>query len=97
MPSALSPSWLRRRARSQNFQGVVSIQEFGEAERTAKDIAEELAKFFSQFRLDFLDVTQRAKDNFAKQEFAQHQINSQIRLLLHRQLVNQCVELLIRS
>tara|TARA_B100000161_G_scaffold265335_1_gene241071 strand:+ start:291 stop:2837 length:2547 start_codon:yes stop_codon:yes gene_type:complete len=92
MPSALSPSWLRRRARSQNVQGVISIQEFGEAERTAKDIAEEVAKFFSQFRSDFLDITKRARDNFANQEFAQHQINSQIRLLLHRQLVNQCVE-----
>ena len=85
---------LRRRARSQNVQGVVSIQEFGEAERTAKDIAEQVAKFFSQFRSDFLDVTQRARDNFANQEFAQHQINSQIRLLLHRQLVNQCVEVI---
>jgi isocitrate dehydrogenase kinase/phosphatase len=94
MPSALSPSWLRRRARSQNFQGVISIEDFDLGERSAKDIAEQVANFFNQFRSDFLDVTQRAHDNFAKQEFAQHQINSQIRLLLHRQLVNKCVEVI---
>ncbi len=94
MPSALSPSWLRRRARSQNFQGVISIEDFDQGERSAKDIAEQVAKFFNQFRSDFLEVTQRAQENFARREFAQHQINSQIRLLLHRQLVNQCVEVI---
>ena len=93
MPSALSPSWLRRRARSQNFQGIVSIENLNNGEDVAKDIAEHAAKFFNQFRSEFLDVTQRASSNFANQEFAQHQINSQIRLLLHRQFVNKCVEI----
>tara|TARA_A100000164_G_scaffold372944_1_gene403105 strand:+ start:64 stop:2595 length:2532 start_codon:yes stop_codon:yes gene_type:complete len=93
MPSALSPSWLRRRARSQNFQGIVSIETLDKGEDVAKDIAEHAAQSFNQFRSEFLDVTQRASSNFANQEFAQHQINSQIRLLLHRQFVNKCVEI----
>ena len=93
------PSALFKLATPQNVAKCsrrCSIQEFGEVERTAKDIAEQAAKFFSQFRSDFLDVTQRARDNFANQEFAQHQINSHLRLLLHRQLVNNALKLLTR-
>ena len=54
---------------------ALSLSGVREAEEQRK-YREQVAKFFSQFRSDFLDVTQRARDNFANQEFAQHQINS---------------------
>ncbi len=101
IPSALSPSWLRRRARSQNSRDGISIQHTGREAlasageiniQKAIEIGECVAGGFDVFRTDFLEVTQRAKKNFAFREFPQHQINSQIRLLLHRQSVNDCVE-----
>ena len=101
IPSALSPSWLRRKARSQNSKDGISLQDLGQEELTvaskididkAQEIGVCVAESFDTYRSEFLDVTRRAKENFALQEFSQHQINSQIRLLLHRQSVNSCVE-----
>jgi len=101
IPSALSPSWLRRRARSQNSKDGILIQDLNQEELLATgaidvDKAQEIgiciAESFDTYRTEFLEVTRRAKENFALQEFSQHQINSQIRLLLHRQSVNSCVE-----
>ena len=101
IPSALSPSWLRRKARSQNSKDGISLQDLDQEELTvaskididkAQEIGVCVAESFDTYRSEFLDVTRRAKENFALQEFSQHQINSQIRLLLHRQSVNSCVE-----
>ena len=101
IPSALSPSWLRRRARSQNSKDGISLQDLNQEELTvagnidtdkAQEIGVCVAESFDTYRSEFLEVTRRAKENFALQEFSQHQINSQIRLLLHRQSVNSCVE-----
>jgi len=101
IPSALSPSWLRRRARSQNSKDGISLQELNQEELTvagkidtgkAQEIGVCVAESFDTYRSEFSEVTRRAKENFALQEFSQHQINSQIRLLLHRQSVNSCVE-----
>jgi isocitrate dehydrogenase kinase/phosphatase len=101
IPSALSPSWLRRRARNQNSKDGISIQHFEQEKLSTKGLidahkAEEIGKCvaesFDTYRTEFLNVTRRAKENFALREFPQHLINSQIRLLLHRQSVNSCVE-----
>ena len=101
IPSALSPSWLRRKARSQNSKDGISLQDLDQEELTvaskididkAQEVGVCVAESFDTYRSEFLDVTRRAKENFALQEFSQHQINSQIRLLLHRQSVNSCVE-----
>ena len=101
IPAALSPSWLRRRARSQNSKdGIVITTENAEEIftnkatdfDTAKEIALCVAEAFEIYRSEFQQVTRRAKSNFALREFSQQQINSQIRLLLHRQSVNGCVE-----
>ena len=101
IPSALSPSWLRRRARIQNSKDGISLQELNQEELTvagkidsgkAQEIGVCVAESFDTYRSEFSEVTRRAKENFALQEFSQHQINSQIRLLLHRQSVNSCVE-----
>jgi len=101
IPSALSPSWLRRRARSQNSKDGISLQELNQEELTVagkidtgktQEIGVCVAESFDTYRSEFSEVTRRAKENFALQEFSQHQINSQIRLLLHRQSVNSCVE-----
>ncbi|HJM98487.1 MAG TPA: bifunctional isocitrate dehydrogenase kinase/phosphatase, partial [Acidimicrobiales bacterium] len=58
----------------------------------AEEIGKCVAESFDTYRTEFLNVTRRAKENFALREFPQHLINSQIRLLLHRQSVNSCVE-----
>ena len=102
IPSALSPSWLRRRARNPeaNYKGV-SINELAERwisegdvplEDFAPEVAVRVEQAFETYRSEFKDVTRRAAENFVRRRFSSQQIDSQIRLLLHRQSVNVCVE-----
>ena len=102
IPSALSPSWLRRRARNPGAkQALVPIGELPQKWDlmeviSEKDIAAESARrveeAFETYRNEFKSVTRRASDNFANRRYSSQQIDAQIRLLLHRQSVNVCVE-----
>ncbi len=102
IPSALSPSWLRRRARNPEvkYKGL-PINELAEHWVTSDDVplgdlAPEVAvrveQAFETYRSEFKNVTRRAAENFARRQFSSQQIDAQIRLLLHRQSVNVCVE-----
>ncbi len=102
IPSALSPSWLRRRARNPGVkQALVPIgelpQKWDSMEAISeKEIAAESARrveeAFETYRNEFKSVTRRASDNFVNRRYSSQQIDAQIRLLLHRQSVNVCVE-----
>ncbi|MED5265063.1 MAG: isocitrate dehydrogenase kinase/phosphatase AceK regulatory subunit, partial [Actinomycetota bacterium] len=102
IPSALSPSWLRRRARnpkvkkslgpiselSKKWDSVEAISH----DEIAIECATRVEQAFETYRNEFKDVTRRAAENFVKRRFSAQQIDAQIRLLLHRQSVNVCVE-----
>ena len=102
IPSALSPSWLRRRARNPGAkQALVPIGELPQKWESIgaiseKEIAAESARrveeAFETYRNEFKSVTRRASDNFVRRSYSSQQIDAQIRLLLHRQSVNVCVE-----
>ena len=102
IPSALSPSWLRRRARnpgakhalvpigelSQKWDSMEAISE----KEIAAESARRVEEAFETYRNEFKSVTKRASDNFVNRRYSSQQIDAQIRLLLHRQSVNVCVE-----
>ncbi|MDG2300521.1 MAG: bifunctional isocitrate dehydrogenase kinase/phosphatase, partial [Acidimicrobiales bacterium] len=104
IPSALSPSWLRRRARNpRTKQSVVPINELSKQwdsagaisrEKLSGESAARVEQAFETYRSEFKDVTRRAKENFVERRFSSQQIDAQIRLLLHRQSVNVCVEMI---
>ncbi len=104
IPSALSPSWLRRRARDPRIkQSVVPINELSKQwdsagaisrEKLSGESAARVEQAFETYRSEFKDVTRRAKENFVERRFSSQQIDAQIRLLLHRQSVNVCVEMI---
>ena len=102
IPSALSPSWLRRRARNPSAkQALVPIGELPQKwdsmgaisqEEIAAESARRVEEAFETYRNEFKSVTRRASDNFVNRRYSSQQIDAQIRLLLHRQSVNVCVE-----
>ena len=102
IPSALSPSWLRRRARNPEVkQALVPIGELPQKwdsmgaisqEEIAAESARRVEEAFETYRNEFKSVTRRASDNFVNRRYSSQQIDAQIRLLLHRQSVNVCVE-----
>ena len=102
IPSALSPSWLRRRARNPEAKQVlVPIGELSQKwdsidaisqDEIAPESARRVEEAFETYRNEFKSVTRRASDNFVKRKYSSQQIDAQIRLLLHRQSVNVCVE-----
>ena len=102
IPSALSPSWLRRRARNPSAkQALVPIGELSQKwdsmeaiseEEIAAESARRVEEAFETYRNEFKIVTRRASDNFVRRSYSSQQIDAQIRLLLHRQSVNVCVE-----
>ena len=102
IPSALSPSWLRRRARNPSAkQALVPIGELSQKwdsieaiseEEIAAESARRVEEAFETYRNEFKSVTRRASDNFVRRSYSSQQIDAQIRLLLHRQSVNVCVE-----
>ena len=102
IPSALSPSWLRRRARNPGAkQALVPIGELSQKwdsmeviseEEIAAESARRVEEAFETYRNEFKSVTRRASDNFVRRSYSSQQIDAQIRLLLHRQSVNVCVE-----
>ena len=102
IPSALSPSWLRRRARSPEAkQPQVPISELLQRwdstgavseEEVAAESAKRVEEAFETYRSEFKSITRRASDNFVNRRYSSQQIDAQIRLLLHRQSVNVCVE-----
>ena len=102
IPSALSPSWLRRRARNPGAkQALVPIGELPQKwdsmgaisqEEIAAESARRVEEAFETYRNEFKSVTRRASDNFVNRRYSSQQIDAQIRLLLHRQSVNVCVE-----
>jgi isocitrate dehydrogenase kinase/phosphatase len=104
IPSALSPSWLRRRARNQNTNVSVPITHLVEQwtaaedlphERLAPEVALRVEQAFDTYRSEFQEVTRRAAKNFSTHQFSLQHIDSQIRLLLHRQSVTICVEAVV--
>tara|TARA_B100000686_G_C16798656_1_gene984272 strand:- start:2647 stop:5142 length:2496 start_codon:yes stop_codon:yes gene_type:complete len=104
IPSALSPSWLRRRARdSRANQREGSIGELAKRWTSigeiplgsiAPEVAARVEESFETYRTEFKNVTRRAAKNFVSRQFSSQQIDAQIRLLLHRQGVNVCVEMI---
>lgn len=101
MPSGMSPTWLRRRARRRQDgarpEGSADAASWARSARPnnaelAAEIAVRIEQAFVGFHNDFKSITRRASRRFARQEFEGHQDDAAERLLLHRRCVEDCVK-----
>ncbi len=101
LPAALSPSWLRRRARRQADhrapEGSADAAAWARAgHRNAAEVAAEIAirieQSFVGYNNDFKSLTRRAARRFAAREFTEHQADTAERLHLHTRSVDSCVK-----
>ena len=101
MPSGMSPTWLRRRARrrqdAERPEGSADAASWARSARPnnaelAAEIAVRIERAFVGFHNEFKSITRRASRRFARQEFEGHQDDASERLLLHRRCVEECVK-----
>lgn len=99
LASAVSPSWLRRRAR-RHREGAIPNRSRLEAgwarssppdELVAIELATRIEQAFVAFHTEFCGISRRAARRFAFREFAEHQRDAAERLVLHRRCVESCV------
>ncbi len=100
LASAVSPSWLRRRAR-RHREGAIPSRSRLEAswaqterpadEAVAVELATRIEQAFVAFHSEFCGISRRAARRFAFREFAEHQADAAERLVLHRRCVESCV------
>lgn len=101
LPAAISPSWLRRRARRHGGAPAPTRSRLAatwaatglpeEDTDYGSEIAHRIEQAFEAFHAEFQGITRRAARRFAAREFAQHQADAADRLLLHRRCVESCV------
>ena len=101
LPSAVSPTWLRRRARRAAGRQVPSgsraaarwaRSDAPSDDEVAAEAAVRIEQAFVEFHSEFQAVTRRAERRFALGEFAKHQRDASERLGLHRRCVESCVK-----
>ncbi len=101
LPSGMSPSWLRRRARGRTEgvrpEGAPDAASWARSARPndaelAAEIAVRIEQGFVEWHNEFKSITRRAARRFGRQEFDLHQRDAAERLLLHRECVEACVK-----
>ena len=103
MGAAVSPSWLRRRARrggaattsrarlSATWATRDELLEPLEPGAAADEIAERVKQAFLAYNTEFQGITRRAARRFVNHEWDQHLHDTRDRLSLHRRCVEACV------
>ncbi|MEM7285861.1 MAG: bifunctional isocitrate dehydrogenase kinase/phosphatase [Actinomycetota bacterium] len=101
MPSGMSPSWLRRRARRRQDgaspEGSADAASWARSARPnnaelAAEIAVRIEQAFVGFHNEFKSITRRAARRFGQLDFEAHQTDTAERLRLHRRCVEDCVK-----
>lgn len=101
LPAAISPSWLRRRARRQEIdhapEGSADAASWARtghwnAAEVASEIAVRIEQAFIAYHADFKSLTRRAARRFADRAFGEHQQDASSRLHLHTRCVESCVK-----